>query len=452
MNKILPIELKKSKRKITPHGGLLLTYESILGLRLDQVIDQELPQPGSNRGFRPSEYVVPLMLMQHGGGRELEDLQKLRCDETMVDILKVQKKNKKGFTIPSSDAAGDWLRRMGGEKTIDGRAKGLGLAGLGQANKWLCNRMLKEMGIDRITLDGDATVISCNKEEADWTYKKVKGFQPLLGYISELGLCLHDDFRAGNIPAGAAAVEFIKSCQSRLSGGREIGALRSDSAWYQAGVFNWCEKEKVFFAVAADQDEAVRSAIFRIPKEEWKPFLDKEGNQTDRQIAETVHSMGKTEHAFRLIVQRWKLDKDNGQLSLFGEESCYAYHAIASNREESVEDIVYWYNQRGNCENWIKEGKLGFGMEYLPCGQLGANAVFFRIGLLAYNLSIAMKLLVFPKEYRNRQIRTIRWRVYQWAGYLVRHAGRKVLRFCAPEDVVRLFIRCRHRCWLLSSA
>ena len=450
MNKILPVDLKRSKRKITANGGLFLAYESLLGLGLDQAIDQELPQPRSNRGFRPSEYVVPLMLMQHGGGRELEDLHKLRFDETMADILKVQ--NKKGFTIPSSDAAGDWLRRMGGEKTEDGRAKGLGLVGLGKVNEWFCNWMLKEMGIEQVTLDGDATVISGNKEEADWTYKKVKGFQPLLGYISELGLCLHDDFRAGNIPACANALDFIKSCQSRLRGGRKIGALRSDSAWYQAEVFNWCEKEKVLFAVAADQDEAVRAAISRITEEEWKPFLNKEGNQTDRQVAETVHSMEETDHAFRLIVQRWRLDDDTGQLSLFGENASYGYHVIASNRKEEAMEVIYWYNRRGNCENWIKETKLGFGTEYLPCGQLGANAVFFRIGLLAYNLSIAMKLLVFPREYRNRQIRTIRWRVYQWAGYLVRHAGRVVFRLCAPADVVGLFRRCRHRCWLLSSA
>lgn len=30
--------------------------------------------------------------------------------------------------------------------------------------------------------------------------------------------------------------------------------------------------------------------------------------------------------------------------------------------------------------------KLGFGMESLPCGQFAANALFFRLGTLAYNL------------------------------------------------------------------
>jgi len=55
--------------------------------------------------------------------------------------------------------------------------------------------------------------------------------------------------------------------------------------------------------------------------------------------------------------------------------------------------VVQWYNQRGECsENRIKELKIGFGMERMPCGQLNANAMFFRIGTLAYNL---FRLFIF---------------------------------------------------------
>ncbi len=57
MNKILPtcqgvrpVELKKNKPKITSYSGLLLTYESILDLGLDRLIDVELPQALSLTG------------------------------------------------------------------------------------------------------------------------------------------------------------------------------------------------------------------------------------------------------------------------------------------------------------------------------------------------------------------------------------------------------------------
>jgi hypothetical protein len=44
-----------------------------------------------------------------------------------------------------------------------------------------------------------------------------------------------------------------------------------------------------------------------------------------------------------------------------------------------------WYALRGETsENRSKELKLGFGMERMPCGQLTANAVFFRLGVLPW--------------------------------------------------------------------
>ena len=80
-------------------------------------------------------------------------------------------------------------------------------------------------------------------------------------------------------------------------------------------------------------------------------------------IAETVHCMNRTDEAFRLVVIRRPY-----QRRLFGEEEAYEkYTVIATNREESAEEVVRWYNQRGECsENRIKEVKIGFGMESLP--------------------------------------------------------------------------------------
>jgi hypothetical protein len=40
----------------------------------------------------------------------------------------------------------------------------------------------------------------------------------------------------------------------------------------------------------------------------------------------------------------------------------------------SAEQLVKRYHQRGDCsENRIKEQKIGFGMERIPCGQFEAN-------------------------------------------------------------------------------
>jgi len=76
------------------------------------------------------------------------------------------------------------------------------------------------------------------------------------------------------------------------------------------------------------------------------------------------------------------------QGNIFSEQdTSVKYTVIATNRIESFEQVIKWYNKRGDhSENRIKELKIGFGMERMPCGQFEANAVFFRIGILAYNL------------------------------------------------------------------
>ncbi len=55
------------------------------------------------------------------------------------------------------------------------------------------------------------------------------------------------------------------------------------------------------------------------------------------------------------------------------------------------------------------------------------------------------------KEYLAKQIQTVRFRIYEWAGYLVRHAGKLALRVSTPAEFIRSLGMCRHRCCLLST-
>ena len=80
--------------------------------------------------------------MLNGGGRSLEDIREIRSDEGLREVLPLKR-------IPSSDAAGDWLRRMG---------EGGGLEGLACTNRRFLKRGLKYDGLKGYTLDIDATV------------------------------------------------------------------------------------------------------------------------------------------------------------------------------------------------------------------------------------------------------------------------------------------------------
>jgi hypothetical protein len=156
--------------------------------------------------------------------------------------------------------------------------------------------------------------------------------------------------------------------------------------------------------------------------------------------------MNETKEAFRLVVIRRPY-----QSNLFdGEESTEKYTVIATNREGSAEEVVQWYNQRGQCsENRIKELKIGFGMERMPCGQFEANAVFFRIGVLAYNVGRLFVLSTLDKSWHRHQVQTLRWKLYETAGKIVFHGGQIYLK--VSRSLQNLFAQVRLRSWEFAS-
>lgn len=421
---VLPFKIDLTRDMITPHAGLALLGEFTIGLGVLSSVDRSLPKPGSGAGYKPSEYIFPLVLMLNGGGRSLEDTRQIRMDEGLREILPLRR-------IPSSDAFGDWLRNRG---------ENGGLSGLEKVNRRLLKRAMKYDGIKGYTLDIDATGIEAEKQSAKMTYKGFKGYMPIVGHLAENGLVLGDEFRAGNVAPAARNLAFIKHCARQLPEGKRITALRSDSAAYQADIINYCEQERIQFAIGADLDEAVVSAIRNIPEKDWKPY--KNGY-----ITETIHSMEKTEEAFRLVIIRRPF-----QGTLFArDDASLKYTAIATNKIESPEDVVAWYNDRGECsENRIKELKIGFGMERMPCGQLNANAMFFRIGTLAYNIFRLFTLTVLSPSWHRHQVQTVRWRLYQIAGKIVFH-GREVF-LKVRRGLYQLFADIRLRIWEVATS
>lgn len=64
---VFPFKLEITKEKLTAHGGLALMAEFNHGIGLRGLADRYLPEPKSNRGFKPSAFIDPLVLMLQGG-------------------------------------------------------------------------------------------------------------------------------------------------------------------------------------------------------------------------------------------------------------------------------------------------------------------------------------------------------------------------------------------------
>ena len=69
------------------------------------------------------------------------------------------------------------------------------------------------------------------------------------------------DFRDGNISPADKNLEFIKQCVLQLPVGKKFDRVWTDSAGYQAAIFNYCEEEKIKFTVSAPLDKSIQKAI-----------------------------------------------------------------------------------------------------------------------------------------------------------------------------------------------
>jgi len=406
---ILDFAVESTDEKLTPRAGSILLGEYLKGIKLDSLCNIHLPVSQSNRAYASSSYINALILMLHSGGKVLDDIRTIKSDKAMQEILKLR-------DIPKADTIGKWLKRTGL----------LGIYGIEKINRHLLKSHLKYYDRTKLVLDIDATVIEAEKSTARSTYKGPPGYTPMVGHING-GFLIHSEFRTGNIaPADTNAV-FIKKCAKQLPKDCKFKYLRADGASYQVKVLNYCFENDITFTIGAHLSPSTRAEIKNIST--WTQYSKYE------QIAEYIDTMRNVEQAYRLIVVKKRITPmlphieellTQEQKQHYFEEH---YHVIATNDlEHSAEEMLEFYRQRGETsENRIKELKRGFNMRYMPTSDFMANAFYFAIGTLAYNIFVLFKQ-TFEESWKHHTVQTIRYKFYNIAGKAIQHARKTILK------------------------
>ena len=426
------IAIERTDEVLTGQGGLVPFIEYLNGTGIVRLIRQFLPRAGSNRGFCPSVFVRSLILMFVMGGKTLSDLRELEREKGLLDLDGLAE-------IPNEDTMGDWQRRMG--EPENGQK---GLLGLRQATDSINRGVMVRDGIADYTLDLDATFIAANKKEAQYSCLKEKGYMPMMASLYENGLFIDDEFREGNVSPQEGHVAVYKRCKAVTeSVGKKIARFRADSASYRADLINTLEGDGVLWTITADQDSAVKSVIERIPTSDWEPVP----GDPDVSVAETVHTMGATNTSFRLVVKRTR----ERSTPLSGLLVSYRYWAVATNFDATWSPlrVLEWHQLRGGFENFLKGLKSHVGVGYMPTGESDANAVWFRIGVLTYNLFIAFKREVLPAACQSWSLPKLRWTLFSMPGKIVRHARTLRLKLAVSVRDIAFLIGVRQRCRLL---
>jgi len=448
------IDARPLEEMASSHAGLLATSRAFRALKLPDLIAANLPLKERKRGLSEGQTIETLVLLQTAGGDCPEDIQILTGDPCLERGL--------GFALPKVTALRSFLERFHDESLADLRPKreeqksfilpsSQPVQGFQQVQAGTVRRIAKlyaEQGqpLSLATVDQDATIIESHKQAALCHYEGGRGYQPMVAVWAEADLVLADEFRDGNVPARQAPLTCAKLAFTALPETIKERYFRGDSACHENELIGWLKHPdrsqeaggRIGFAVSAVQSEELAAALGQVAHKEWKTFAT-EGDGTLRQWAEVDFVPGeavekKDSKPLRYVGLR--LLKPQG--SLFADGSDRHHHAVLTNLDWNGAKLLNWHREKaGTVEHVHDEVKNALGGGHMPSQHFAANAAWFKVALLAYNLASAIKGLCFSPEERTARFKKYRLLLVHLAGRMSRFQCKLRLRFCASVEAIK---------------
>lgn len=129
----------------------------------------------------------------------------------------------------------------------------------------------------------------------------------------------------------------------------------------------------------------------------------------------------------------------------------YKLFGVVTNRDLPGDELIHWHRKRcGASEqvHHVEKAELAGGQ--FPSNKFGANAAWWQMMVLAFNLNGLMKNLVLPETLQKKKMKGLRFHVICLAGRVIRHARRMLIKVSGEAGIVELLSHIRSRLNLLA--
>ena len=456
------VEAGAAEDGVTGRAGLPLVLETMRALRLERAIAQQVRVRERQSGYTEAEKIEALILLLAAGGDCLDDIAILQADGGLGRLL--------GRRFPSADTLRHFLYACHDERLIAEAqaqrpagqvayipAENAALQGLARVNTALVHRVAAQGKSTTATLDHDATIQESHKREALPHYHGGRGYQPTAVVWVEQDLVVADEYRDGNVGAGMATLPLIQRAFASLPSTVTTFYFRADTACYAERTLQWLAdparpdgpRGPIGFTIGADLTKDLHAVCAAVPEVRWGLLEDRPGETVHCTEVEFVPGDWKKD-ALPLRYVALRIQKKQGQLFAAGTNTKYL--AVVSNRWDlEAPALLRWHWQKAGTIELVHDiTKNELGAAVPPCGRFGANAAWYRLSLLTYNVLSAMKSLALPPSLSAARPKRLRFAVFTLAGRLVTHAGRLRLRVSAAAERLAGLIAARVRLALVA--
>jgi hypothetical protein len=506
---VISIQCEKEGKgqKTTARGGLLPYLDLMAKLGFWRKADQFVGARSNGQGWSDGQHVAAMVMLNLAGGSCVDDLAMLEGDSGLGELIKAaevfgmsrkerrafQKRQRKGrnrsFSSPSAsrrfleDCHNDNYEK-GREAALEQGVKAYipaataALSGLMALNAALVKQMLLWNPLSSATLDMDATLIATQKKEALFCYKHFPAYQPLNVWLAEREIMLWSEFRDGNVPAGYEQLRVFKDALSQLPASVGSVQLRSDSAGYQWDLLKYCAEGQnsrfgvIEFAVSADVTKDFRQAVKETPRDAWRPLyrtVNGEKVKTDQEWAEICfvpNELGKKKNGpeYRYLAIREPLK----QLELPGMEEkqmsfpfptmsfegiTHKLFGVITNRAVPGDEVIWWLRERcGKSEEAHSILKSDLAGGTMPSALFGANAAWWQVALISFNINSAMKHFVLDGVWSSCRLKALRFGIINVVGRIFHHARTVTMTIAGSSRTTDMLIEARRTILALAPA
>ncbi|MEX2127418.1 MAG: IS1380 family transposase [Xanthobacteraceae bacterium] len=408
--------------KLEFHGSSVTSDAGLLAYReLDEVLGLTALAGAvlsDGRWSRNTRHVLTGLLRQSVFGRlagyeDVNDADRLSCDPAMRWIVG-------GRAVYDCAASASQMGRF----ETGWLASEENLAALADlAGEWI-DQVHKRRPPKGVVLDMDSSVSPTYGEQEGTAYNGHFGctcYHPLFVFnqFSDLERCA---LRPGNVHSADGWRPTLEPVVARYRDGDLRRYFRADAAFANPEVYEFLEAEGFKYAIRLPANRVLQDRIGCLLT---RP-VGRPPNEVRRFHANFTYQAGSWTKPRRVIA---KVEWHPGELYP-------RVGFIVTNMSRPAERVVAFYNKRGTCEQWIKEGKGAIKWTRLSCRTFAANAVRLQLHALAYNLGNFMRTLALPEAVKQWSLTSLREKLVKIGAKVVTH-GRYVMFQMAEVAVPR---------------
>jgi hypothetical protein len=153
--------------------------------------------------------------------------------------------------------------------------------------------------------------------------------------------------------------------------------------------------------------------------------------------------------AIRELLQQKEFPGMEAQLPFptmnWGEKK-YKLFGLVTNRDLPGDELIWWSRERcGKGEEMHAIMKHDLAGGHLPSYHFGANAAWWEIMVLAFNLNSLMKRLALPEGWEPKRLKALRFSFINLAGRVMIHSRQLIVRLSKSHPAYQLLLEVRRR-------